>query len=49
MAIVGFAAGVPAAVIVNCSFTDRPETADTPLPAAPLVPHPVDGVMLVAT
>jgi len=46
--IVGLAPGVPAAVMVKLSLTVAPLTAETPLPAAPVVPQPVDGVMFEA-
>ena len=48
MARVGLAPGVPAAVTVNCMLWESPSGADTPLPAAPDVPQPVEGVTFVA-
>jgi hypothetical protein len=48
MAMVGVIVGVPADVTVNPSNLVAPVTAETPLPAAPVVPHPVLGVMLAA-
>ena len=48
-ATVGFGAvPPPPAVMVNCSSCELPETAETPLPAAPVVPHPVEGVIFAA-